>query len=148
MNQSIEELLKNYSCTQFLLTQRIAKHLSFAIITACNPRGEVLAQSQNRHLDKLLLNEIEQLHCPYRAIIGAANDMSHFEKSWAVFTDKSQAVILGERYVQNAIFYVEQGELSLIPILLKANEVSLGSFQKRINLISDFPPDVSNGEKE
>ena len=81
MNLHSTDLWHLYKATYFLLTQPIAHHLSFAIITACNPRGEILNQSQNRLRDRALLESIERLKCPYRTVIGAAEDMSHYEKA-------------------------------------------------------------------
>ncbi|MCL1077375.1 DUF3293 domain-containing protein [Parashewanella spongiae] len=139
MTHEFDDLWRSYQTTQFLLTQPFANHLSFAIITACNPQGQQLNQSQNRLKDKQLLKEIEQLRCPYRAVLGADKDLSYFEKSWAIFIDKGQAIKLGEQFVQNAIYYVNQGKLTLIPVLLSANEIDLGAFHLRSNLVSDFP---------
>ena len=143
MSPQSDDLWHFYRAIQFLLTQKIANHLSFAIITACNPNGKILSQSQNRLRDKALLCSIENLHCPYRAVIGAAKDMSHFEKSWAVFTEKQQAIQLGAQFVQNAIYYVNQGELTLVPVLMKAEEECLGKFQQHTNVVSEFPDAVN-----
>lgn len=139
MTQSFDDLYYSYKSAQFLLTQQIADHLSFAIITACNPKGQLLSQSQNRIRDKQLLKEIERLNCLYRSIIGADKKLSYFEKSWAVFVEKNTAIQLGSQFVQNAIYYVENGKLTLIPILMQGKEVELGSFHQRTNLISEFP---------
>lgn len=132
-----------YKATHFLLVQQIASHLSFAIITACNPSGKVLSQSQNRLRDRQLLQSIENLNCPYRIIVGAATDMSHFEKSWAVFVEKPQAIKLGEEFVQNAIYYVNEGELTLVPISMKAQEERLGKFQQYTHVVSEFPDAIT-----
>ena len=143
MSPQSDDLWHFYKATQFLLTQQIASHLSFAIITACNPNGKALSQSQNRLRDRELLHSIENLNCPYRTVIGAARDMSHFEKSWAVFVEKQQAIQLGEEFVQNAIYYVNQGELILVPVLMQAQEESLGMFHRRTNVVSEFPDAVN-----
>ncbi len=143
MSPQSDDLWHFYKATQFLLTQQIASHLSFAIITACNPNGKILSQSQNRLRDRELLNSIEHLKCPYRAIVGAAQDMSHFEKSWAVFVEKPKAIQLGTQFVQNAIYYVTEGELTLVPVLMQAEEESLGKFHHRTNVVSDFPDAVT-----
>ncbi len=143
MSPQSDDLWHFYKATQFLLTQKIANHLSFAIITACNPDGKILSQSQNRLRDRKLLHSIECLNCPYRAVIGAAGDMSHFEKSWAVFVDKQQAIQLGEEFVQKAIYYVNEGELILVPVLMQAKEESLGMFQRHANVVSELPDAVN-----
>ena len=143
MSSQSDDLWHFYKTTQFLLTQQIANHLSFAIITACNPKGTLLSQSQNRLRDRKLQHSIDTLKCPYRAVIGAARDMSHFEKSWAIFVEKQQAIQLGEEFVQNAIYYVNEGELILVPVLMQAKEESLGMFQRHANVVSEFPDAVN-----
>ncbi|RYV00637.1 DUF3293 domain-containing protein [Shewanella sp. OPT22] len=143
MSPQSDDLWHFYRTTHFLLTQKIANHLSFAIVTACNPNGKILSQSQNRLRDKALLRSIENLNCPYRAVVGAAKDMSHFEKSWAVFIEKNEAIQLGTQFVQNAIYYVNKGELTLVPVLMKANEECLGEFHHRANVVSEFPDAIN-----
>ncbi|NMH65949.1 DUF3293 domain-containing protein [Shewanella salipaludis] len=139
MNNSIDSLWHHYSETRFLLTQSLSCQLSFAIISAHNPLGTLLTPCQNRLLDRQLQSEIEKLHRPYRALVGAAADLTHMEKSWAVFIDRELAVELGRRFNQNAIYYVEQGRLSLLPCIAARDELKLGSFTERVKLVTELP---------
>lgn len=129
----------SYQHTQFLLTQGFSPALSFAIITAHNPRGRVLSASQNRLLDRQLQRHIIELKRPYRAIIGASYDRRHMEKSWAVPIEKSLAVALGTQFNQNAIYFVEGDQLQLVPCLLNYPELTMGAFSARVCLVSDLP---------
>ncbi|GIU21595.1 DUF3293 domain-containing protein [Shewanella schlegeliana] len=139
MNDSVETLWRYYKETEFLLTQSLSSQLSFAIITAHNPRGEVLTPCQNGLLDRQLQHEIYRLGLPYRAMIGSSQDRKHMEKSWVVATDKASAIELGRLFNQNAIYYVEADKLQLVPCLLAKEEAFLGAFSLRVNRVQEFP---------
>lgn len=137
-------MLHLWQCYQnplFLLTQSLSCDVPFAIITAHNPAATRLTPSQNRLLDRQLLREIEQLMCPYRALIGAAPDLSHMEKSWAILIDKNTAVTLGFKFNQLAIYFVDNGELSLVPCCLAGDveAVSLGRFTGFVRRVHELP---------
>jgi len=131
-----------YKEAEFLFTQALSSELTFAIITAHNPKGQLLSASQNRLLDRQLQFEIQQLHRPYRAMIGASVDRCHMEKSWAVSIDKASAIRLGCQFNQNAIYFVEHDNLQLIPCLLSESErkeVEIGPFSSRVRLVNELP---------
>ncbi|MCE9679355.1 DUF3293 domain-containing protein [Shewanella sp. AS1] len=128
-----------YQQTQFLLTQTFSSSLSFAIITAHNPRGQSLTASQNRLLDKQLQQHIIRLQRPYRALIGSSVDRTYMEKSWAIPIDKASAIELARQFNQNAIYYIHKGELQLVPCLLPYGEVDLGDFSARVSIVSELP---------
>ncbi|MCL1057528.1 DUF3293 domain-containing protein [Shewanella gelidimarina] len=142
MDQSVECLWRYYQETQFLITQGLSSKISFAIITAHNPRGKALTPCQNRLLDRKLQQDILMLRQPYRAIVGASQDRKHMEKSWAVSTDKASAIELGRKFNQNAIYYVEDDKLQLVPCLLSAQETPLGAFSPRVNVVHELPDRV------
>ena len=48
-----------------------------------------------------------------------------------------RAVLLARQFEQNAIYWVERGQLFLVPVLLSAQEECLGSFTERLVLLSD-----------
>jgi hypothetical protein len=138
MENVIDTLWHKYQTTHFLFTQRLSGDFPFAIVTAHNPRGSILSPSQNRLLDRQLQSKIQQYNSPYRALIGAAADLSHMEKSWAVFIDKEQAVELGREFNQHAIYYVNRGLLSLIACFDTIKpEVEMGTFNQRLRLVND-----------
>ncbi|MGK0408879.1 MAG: hypothetical protein ACJASB_001031 [Shewanella psychromarinicola] len=140
MENVIDTLWYEYQTTHFLFTQRLSNDFPFAIVTAHNPRGTSLSPSQNRLLDHQLQSKIQQYNRPYRALIGAAADWSHMEKSWAVFIDKEQAVELGREFNQHAIYYVNQGLISLVSCLDTIKpDVAMGSFNQRLRLVNELP---------
>lgn len=142
MNQSNNLLWQCYQDVEFLFSQPLSSDISFAIITAHNPKGQILTSCQNRLLDRKLQYEIEQLRQPYRAMMGTSLDRSHMEKSWAVSTDKNSAMILGRKFQQNAIYFVEHDKLQLIPCLFSASQYQeqiIGHFSSRVSLVSELP---------
>ncbi|MGS0680272.1 DUF3293 domain-containing protein [Shewanella sp. 125m-7] len=139
MNNSVDNLWRYYQQTEFLVTQPLSAQLSFAIITAYNPRGVVLTPCQNGLLDRKLQHEIHRSGFPYRAMIGASQDRKHMEKSWAISSDKASAIKLGCQFNQNAIYYVEADQLQLVPCLLPCQETLLGAFSPRVNWVMELP---------
>ncbi|GGP63415.1 hypothetical protein GCM10009347_31780 [Shewanella algicola] len=143
MENVIDRLWHDYQSTHFLLTQRLSHDYPFAIVTAHNPHGLLLTPSQNRLLDRQLQFKIQQYKSPYRSLIGAAPDLSHMEKSWAIFIDKEQALELGREFNQHAIYYVNQGRLSLVACVdTVMPEIEMGIFNHRLRLVSELP-DIS-----
>ena len=140
MKNVIDSLWDDYQKTHFLFTQRLSDDFPFAIVTAHNPLGTRLSPSQNRLLDRQLQSKIQQYNRPYRALVGAAPDLSHMEKSWAIFIDKEQAVELGREFNQYAIYYVNRGLISLIACLDTIKpEVAMGAFNHRLRLVYELP---------
>ena len=143
MIESNKRLWQYYQETEFLFTQTLSSQLSFAIITAHNPKGQILTSCQNRLLDRQLLLAIEKFNRPYRAGVGASRDRTHMEKSWAVAIDKLSAAHLGLKFKQNAIYFVDNNQLALVPCLFSQaeyqEELIIGDFSKRVNLVSDLP---------
>ncbi|WP_299490600.1 DUF3293 domain-containing protein [uncultured Shewanella sp.] len=139
MNSLVNNLWRSYQETEFFFTQALSPHLSFAIITAHNPKGILLSSSQNRLLDKKLQSEIAYLARPYRALMGGSADLCYMEKSWAIAVDRKTGIELGVKFNQNAIYYVEADKLMLIPCLFQKQAISLGSFSKKVTLVSELP---------
>lgn len=140
MDNTTQNLWQCYQAPLFLLTQALSCDFSFAVITAHNPASKLLSPSQNRLLDRQLLREIELLGSPYRALVGTAPDLSHMEKSWAVFIDRTMALQLGKKFNQYAIYVVEQGDVSLVPCTLDGHdEVCLGKFRDYVQLVYELP---------
>lgn len=128
----MEQLWHLYTRTVFLMEQRLNPHINFAIITAYNPLGKICSKSANRTLDKELQADIEGLKAPYRRLWGCSPEFDHSEKSWAVMTDKGTAINLAKKYQQNAIYWVEQVCLFLVPCMLEQYKVvDMGEFEKR-----------------
>lgn len=123
----------SYKSSIFLCYQRLADDMSFAIISAQNPAGIIVNPFANQLLDMQFQAHLQQIGVPYRSVIGTAPDYSFQEKSWIVLCDKEQAISLARLFTQNAIYWIEQNQLYLVPVLLQQKpEEHLGVFQQRL----------------
>jgi hypothetical protein len=130
-------LWESYKTSIFLCHQALNCDVDFAIISAQNPAGNTGHPYLNLRLDKELQACLNQQRLPYRSVIGSAPDLSFQEKSWIVLCDKNIAIQLARQFEQNAIYWVEQGELFLVPVLIQQHEESLGAFSERLVLLPD-----------
>ncbi len=121
-----------YKKTIFVMVSPLGKHLSYAIVTAENPAGVMVPDSVNLMLDNAIQARIIQMSCQYRCLYGCSPDYSHYEKSWALVIEKHKAIQLAKEFEQNAIYWVEKGELYLTPVCMEGvREESLGDFGSR-----------------
>lgn len=133
MTQQLERLWQYYQETWFIVHQDAEETASFAIITAHNPKGQVLSEEQNGLLDQQLQQAMARRQERSRQIIGCSPDRRHQEKSWMVYTTRRRALVLAEQFQQNALYWVDNDELWLVPCLLQNYPaVRLGSFKQRL----------------
>ncbi|MDP5137642.1 DUF3293 domain-containing protein [Rheinheimera baltica] len=130
-------LWESYKTSIFLCHQALNCDMDFAIISAQNPAGVTEHPYLNLRRDKELQAYLNQQRLPHRSVIGSAPDRSFEEKSWIVLCDKGNAIALARQFEQNAIYWVEQGELFLVPVLLSFGEEKLGRFTERVILLPD-----------
>lgn len=129
-------LWDTYKTSIFLCHQALSVHIDFAIISAQNPVGHVAHPYFNLCLDSEFEARLNRQKIPHRAVVGCAPDYSFQEKSWVVICDKAEAIIMAEQLRQNAIYWVEQGLLYLVPVLMPQQEECIGHFQQRLVLLS------------
>lgn len=128
-SKDLKPLLELYSTTVFLCNEPI--HWSkFAIVTACNPLGKILSESENESLLKNMQTKLTAID--FKIVTGASPDLSHQEKSFAVNCSKPKAVSLAKSFQQNAIFWVDNGEVTIEPVSLSFEPVHIGRFVDRI----------------
>ncbi|KFZ39018.1 hypothetical protein HR45_01055 [Shewanella mangrovi] len=139
MDVGFNQLWQHYQNSCFLLTQCLNPPCSFAIITASNPLGTILSTSQNRLRDKQLQRDIHQSGCAYRALVGASLDLQHMEKSWAIYMDQQTAYQLAHKYQQNAFYFVEEGNIQLLPCHCDAQPVQMGPFEQFVRIVEELP---------
>ncbi|PAW69482.1 MAG: hypothetical protein B9S38_09755 [Verrucomicrobiia bacterium Tous-C4TDCM] len=103
----------------------------FAIITAWNPEGLMADDVDNETADRILKLELDDLGlAPFRAT-GCSPDLSHREPGWAVVLSKVEAIALGRRYRQLAVWRIEDDALILIDCAT-AKEERIARFSERI----------------
>lgn len=104
---------------------------AFAIITAWNPMDCVYSSKMNRAADHRLRRLLERRCSHHFPAIGESPDGSHAEDGWAVVVSLSDALAIGRRYKQRAIWWIEDDQLHLISCSTNQME-ALGPFSERI----------------
>ncbi|NVC63488.1 DUF3293 domain-containing protein [Vibrio sp. 05-20-BW147] len=103
---------------------------SFAIITACNPASVLRSKAENCISNQRMKARIDGLH--FCSVIVADQACSWSEESFAVETNLNNALNLAREFEQNAIYFVERGELFLVSCLSDQRKESIGSFDLRV----------------
>jgi len=105
----------------------------FAIITASDPLGQLQSIAENDLANSLLQAKLKRNGLFYKLILAGNSDFSHAEESVLVRCTLQQALRLGVEFKQNAIFWVTQDSLSVVPCLLSGVEqTEMGSFIERL----------------
>lgn len=128
----MSELWDIYKSAVFLSCQPFGLSERYAIITACNPKGEFLSGCENLARDYQLQRFITKQNANCRCVYGCSPDLTYREKSWMVNFDKQQAIEVGKAFEQNAIYWVEDGLLFLTPCLSSEIEEPVGDVKSRI----------------
>jgi len=80
-----------------------------------------------------LMHKLEKKQIPYWTIVGCSPDLTYREPSLLIDSDKITALELALSFEQNAIFWIEEQQLWLIPCCMQGQtEVALGSFTDRL----------------
>jgi hypothetical protein len=104
---------------------------TFAIVTAFNPMDQILSHDENLKRNQQLLDILTSNGHYGGTIIGSAQDLSHQEPSLLASTSRSEALEIGIRFGQRAIFWVSGDELEIIESSTGITH-SAGAFRKRI----------------
>ena len=116
---------ENYKMIRLLANAPQPEWACFAIITAWNPASTLRHPEENDAHQQDLLNQL--MNFPLLEVWGCSPDLSWRERSVAVACPLAFARQLAIRFGQNAIYWVDQGGLWLVPVLLQHEEtVSLG----------------------
>lgn len=105
--------------------------MPFAIVTAHNPMDMRLDEFKNNERNEILRKDLLQSNLIHREIIGCSEDHTHQELSFVVKCKLKQAIQMGNKFEQRAIFWVEENKLQIVDCkTLKSYD--LGSFKKRL----------------
>jgi len=107
---------------------------SFAVITAYAPTGTTRPAAENAEADRRLEAELRSARCWVRRLTGYSPTTGHAEPGWAVELEFDTACDLGERYGQDAIYYVVGDALSVIHCDDRRRPVAVGRFRERVHL--------------
>ncbi|WP_341503210.1 DUF3293 domain-containing protein [Gallaecimonas sp. GXIMD4217] len=93
-----------------------------------------MSPAANLSRDSRLRLELETAGFRSRPLWGCSPDFQHQEKSWAVLMHRDQALALGHKLEQNAIYWVDRDLLFLTPCLMQEeDEECLGLFSERVH---------------
>ncbi len=124
-------LWENYRKICFIAPFSAPKWPAYAIVTAWNPASRQLGMRRNTRRQRALWRAIAavprwQVMGPCR---GSSLDESWQESSLLLASTRSEAIRLAARFGQNAIYWVDQGELWLLPVLLEGDPYHLGRIE-------------------
>ena len=104
---------------------------SFHIITAHNP-GIIVGAEANVAADEELRKELNRVGSRCFPVTGCSPDLKHREAGWGVAgLSREEALAIGRRYGQNAIFEITAGILWVIGCL-SGESVRVDAWEKRI----------------
>jgi len=111
---------------------------NLCIITAFNPWGNPRVSEENNYQNRELAHELMRSKIEYYEICAGNQDFSYFEPSFLVRCSKQKGLALARSWQQNAIFWIEQSQLYLLPcqpLIIDDKEVKqahLGEFMRRV----------------
>jgi hypothetical protein len=108
----------------------------FAIVSAFATTGEAWSRERNELADKALEAELRSRGCWMLRIVGYSPRTGHAEPSWAIEISPRAARELGRRFLQDAIYLVNEHTLYLSTCEPDAEAVRVGPFPARL----DSPP--------
>lgn len=116
-----KSLWRKYQNITFETRQQSVYHC-FAILTAFNPRSIVLTHSDNAKRNIALESNLTMLTDSWMSICCRSLDGDWAEPSFAVDLPFEQVFKLAKNFEQNAIYWIENNRLYLVPVLLEGIE--------------------------
>lgn len=106
----------------------------FGVLTACNPFGQIIGDSENADRTELLRRKLESLHVSHFPVTGGSQDGTHLEPGFGIEgLDQETLRTLGREFDQDAVFWVENGGLFLVPCRLDPPECLQAIHQRWIH---------------
>lgn len=89
---------------------------AFGVVTACNPNGRTVSNEENEQAAEKLRLALESERRVYFPVTGGSGDFAHCEPGFGiVFESVREAVSWGQRFDQEAVFWIENGRIQLVP---------------------------------
>ena len=108
-----DELWSTYQQVRFVAPPKW-RHKQGAIVTAFNPKSEILPLASNRLADSRLYYAIANDGYLAYPLLGTNMAFDHWEKSWLIHCSFAQAQHLAAQFSQHAFYWLEQGQLQLV----------------------------------
>lgn len=127
-----------YKKTWFKLAKLPNLNNNLCVVTAYNPYGSDDSIEQNIYRNSELAHELKAIAQEVIEVYAGNEDFSYCEMSYIFDCTKEKAIALGNKWQQNAIFWIEAGNLYLVacqPIDDKIpDSVYLGKFLERTKI--------------
>ena len=104
----------------------------FAILTAWATTGELWTDERNQRADKALETELLRHSDWVRRLTGYSQVTGHAEPGWAVQLDFETACDIGQKYLQDAMYFVSADTLSVSFCDIRRLRVPIGPFRCRL----------------
>jgi hypothetical protein len=131
-------MIPEYFETHFLLESPVENWPDeFAVITAFAPTGTQWTDEQNQAADQELEAELNRQLLWKHRLTGYSPVTGHAERGWAVATDFESACDIGQRWQQDAIYFVRLDKLSVSHCDDRRCPVHVGGFRERLHHRTD-----------
>ncbi len=123
-------LLENYRNVRFIAPFPAPDWSAYAIVTAWNPASQWISMRRNERRQRALLRRVD--HSSHTGPVwGLSPDGDWQEASWLLQLPRTEAIGLAGRFGQHAIYWVEDGQLWLQPVLWTGDTTLLGTLASR-----------------
>ncbi|MEI4959748.1 DUF3293 domain-containing protein [Aeromonas caviae] len=103
---------------------------AYAIITAWNPASQWVGLRRNARRQRALVRQVGEC-LVMGEVWGSDEDERWQEASLLLPLSQPEAIRLAARFGQNALYWVREGELWLVPVLLEGMPCHLGTLASR-----------------
>ena len=123
-------LWENYRNVCFIAPFAPPVWAAYAIVTAWNPASQRVGMRRNARRQRALSRHLADT-LVMGPVWGSAPDECWQEASLLLHIPQDEAIRLAARFGQNALYWVVEGELWLVPVLLKGEPCHLGRLTSR-----------------
>ncbi|MFQ2102226.1 MULTISPECIES: DUF3293 domain-containing protein [Aeromonas] len=128
-------LWENYRNVCFIAPFAPPAWPAYAIVTAWNPASQWVGERRNTRRQRALMRLLGE-QSVMGPVWGGDADECWQEDSLLLPIAQEEAIRLAARFGQNALYWVAEGELWLVPVLLGGEPCHLGSLASRWRLRS------------
>jgi hypothetical protein len=89
---------------------------SFAVITAFNPEGKTIPQADNHERTRQFQAQLTNLGLDHFPVTGFDLNSPHEEAGFGIVCDLAAACAMGNAFHQEAIFWVQRGQVTLVSL--------------------------------
>lgn len=122
-----------YFETRFRIEHPLDWPEEFVIISAYATTGERWSDERNAEADRKLEAAVVATGRWYGRVTGYSPTTGHAEPGWAVAIPLDAGVKLGWSFEQDAIYHVQNGELSVVRCEPASEAVAIGCFVERVD---------------